>query len=227
MDNKELEKATENYIDTILELQREDYHSQLESFEAHKERSALIMKEKAGEYWDNLFKGLHLTLDLLTEEEDKKQLSKCLEMIGEFGPEAVGKSSTVPNDLLLTMYGIALHFFDDKKFEEAQNVLVFLTFLNPYFTTLWLAQGLVQEEMQKPDVAIESYKMAIIADPEDIEGYKNCIRCLLDAGRIGEAHTVADVGLQSAEGLPAEFSQEMEEIKQYISKQGGNNNAST
>lgn len=216
MGEQKINKDVDTLIDALLETERDSYHSPLQSFEAHKEHEALQMREKVVEYKENIFEGHRLLAAGLTSEEDKERLNNCLDRMSEGG----FATASVPRELLMTMYRVAYSFFEEKKLKQAEKVLVFLTFLDPYFPTFWIAQGRIQEELELPDLAIEAYKMAVIADPEDIEGYRNCIRCLLDAGRKAEANLFVDLGLKAAEDLP-EFKEKMEQIKKYILKHGG------
>ncbi len=222
MQDPKIKHATEEFFDAILELQRESYHSELQSFEAHKNQAAKQMQERADEYWENLSEGHRLAMEGLKNEADKLRLTEALTKIRVRKVDAESRGSRdVPDDLMLSLYELSLSFFDEKKYEEAKKVLVFLTFLNPFLPTLWIAEGRVLEAMQAEDLAVESYKMAIFANPEEIEGYKNCIRCLLKAGKANDALTIAKAGIEAGEDLPSDFRNEMEQIREYVVKQGG------
>lgn len=209
-----LNKSTNQYIESIIEEQREGYYSDLQPFKAYKNQIFDTLSQVAGSYQEMVKAGYRTLLEELKEERELDDFLITMER----------KHLSI--DVLREMYTVAIKVFREKRYEEARNILTFLLFQNPYIETFWIALGRVFEAEEDKSTALESYKMAIFADPDSAQGYENAIRCCIDLENWGDAEAVLTAGIEVLEEAPDKeetlpLQNRLKELKTLIEQKQG------
>lgn len=80
-------------------------------------------------------------------------------------------------------YHFARRLCEEERFQDASDVFLVLTALNPYVCHFWLGLGLCDKIAQNYDVALFDYSMAVAVDRENPYPYYNIADCYK---RLGE-----------------------------------------
>ncbi len=80
---------------------------------------------------------------------------------------------------LTAMFAAAGRYLTQKRYKEAADCFVFLTFLNPYHADFWMGLGQCYRLSKDYEKAIETYTMASVYDYDDPRPHFHCADCYL------------------------------------------------
>lgn len=93
-------------------------------------------------------------------------------------------------------YEAAKQLLEQKRYAEAADAFLFLTYIAPHIKTFWLARARSERLNYSADQAIALYVVALSFDEADEQIYMECVRCCLEAGRKDEAVQILDMALR-------------------------------
>jgi len=111
----------------------------------------------------------------------------------------------VTKPVLEKYYKSALSFLSDKKWGNARDAFMFLTFLNPYVHEFWVGLGIAEQSQSHFDKALQAYTLAEATDPEDPIPIANSFQCILALGEKEYAQYTLNKALKRC-GEKEEFS---------------------
>ncbi len=71
------------------------------------------------------------------------------------------------NETLIWIYKLGFQFFENKNNEEAFPLFLMLTLLNPFVADYWIALGFVQKGLSLEVVALDSFSLAALLNPDN------------------------------------------------------------
>lgn len=127
------------------------------------------------------------------------------------------------DDQMCVCYNIACQFYDNKNFENAGNIYLFLTHLNPIIIPFWMGVGCVFEATHRINEAIAIYGIVIALGPMQIENWYHPFRCALQAKHYQEVSGLiafAQQVCQQLKGNPefSAFCTELDQLSQHAAK---------
>jgi type III secretion system low calcium response chaperone LcrH/SycD len=101
----------------------------------------------------------------LSEKEIGEFMETVLEFIGKGGTFQDMKG--IDDQVMDTTYSVAYNLYNNKKFEDAEKVFMFLSLMNHYEKKYFMGMGACRQVLKKHREAIESYVFASLLDLED------------------------------------------------------------
>ena len=92
-------------------------------------------------------------------------------------------------DEMLSFYNRGLELFEEKRLDDAADLFLFLTTLNPFVYEVWLAFAQVEQANQHWEASFQAFLQAIALKPREPEGYERLIEALKERG---ETEAAAD-----------------------------------
>lgn len=199
-------KATSEYAEAVVALEREEHRSGLEPFDAKAGKIRSQVTQALDTFKTSYDHGYKLlmaelepnqipTVDLqnLAIFQDNDALLSALSE-GKSLHELIGFSW----DSLKTLYQAGLSLFDKHKFSEAQDAFFFLATIAPLVPEFWIGLGYANAECQHNDAAIFALKRAINLRPDLADGYLLLIRVYVQKVNFTEAFSVCNEALDFA-----------------------------
>ncbi|MFQ5730300.1 MAG: tetratricopeptide repeat protein [Waddliaceae bacterium] len=110
------------------------------------------------------------------------------------------------NEVMAEFYETAKSILEQKRHEEAIDVFVFLTTMNPYISDFWMGLGMAHQHNKSYDDALFSYSVAFTLEGRDIFPYILAAQCCLETKDFDKAIEI----LETAEHYAEEHSEEEE-----------------
>lgn len=121
---------------------------------------------------------------------------------GHTAQEIVGFSS----ETMAKFYGVARHFFENRHYQDAADVFLFLVTLNAYNHDYWLGLGMASQMCGSFDLAVDSYEMAAICNIENPVPYFYLAKCLFAMHDRASALQALDLAIEYS-GNAVEFAE--------------------
>lgn len=83
----------------------------------------------------------------------------------------------VSDEVLQKYFNAARRLLDDKKWFDARDAFLFLTFLNGFVHDHWIGLGIAQQSQGRYQEALMAYIMAEATDPSDPVAPANAFQC--------------------------------------------------
>lgn len=112
------------------------------------------------------------------------------------------------DDMLQTVFDIAVNLQEQKQWEDAVLVFTFLLYLCPSQSWFWYGLATCWHQSQQWDAAMYAYSMAISCDPTEIEFYRSACNCLLDTRETEKAKELLQYGIHQFESDHSKDAQE-------------------
>ena len=156
----------------------------------------------------------HPDWENLSDEQLLKLINKSilLQELCEYTPE-----------MMRMCYELALDFYHNKEWDKCSEVCVFLATLNPTVYGFWQLLGRSLEEKRDFERALVVFEIGINCNLQDINSYREAIRCCIAADFLDEAMRLIDFGFKVVEvnAHPANlsaFKRELEALKVHVNK---------
>lgn len=179
--------------------------------------------QAADQYLGRIQQAVQLLADagLLAQAINQKQLEELLakkdpsEILNGGVPQ---KQFGLSNEKLLEFYEYGSEFFKKEAYEEASNIYLFLTLLNPLIASFWVGLGMAEEMKQEYDAASLAYLMALDVNGEDLQPAIYCAQCLVKSGQPEKAKQFLEYALKEAEEAPlqSEFKKQAIQLQRTI-----------
>jgi tetratricopeptide (TPR) repeat protein len=132
-------------------------------------------------------------------------------------PTSLQEVFNYSDDMVIHIYNIGLHFFEEKEYQKAIDVFEFLCMLDSNISSFWIAKGLAFEGNNELAKAMNVFEKSIKLFPSTFGVYIGMIRCSEKAGDFTRVKEL----LVNASGDPA-LKEQAEEALEYIrtAKQG-------
>lgn len=247
MENKgpfSFEETIDEFANTVLELEKLEYHSSLEPYALHakKRRQQLIdyfinFKKRFTHGYDALFDEIEKEKQALSDPNRERALEKYrikesnLEKLedpeGLYTNIANGKMLyelyDFSNEVVLDFYKAATHLLNAGNFEDAHDGFFFLTIIAPKVSEFWRGLAFSCMELNRFDEAIDSCENAVKIDPESIAAYLTCIRIYCTMKDLERANSFIDKTLDFAktyQGTPwsKKLVIAMDEARKFVRK---------
>ena len=108
-----------------------------------------------------------------------------------------GQFSLMKKESLAAAYDLVLEEMNAKRYSEALEILLTLCFFSPRIYELWIARGLCEIELRKPNYAYSSFTYAAALKPADSTAYWYCAFALQQLSRYPEARDFITAGQQA------------------------------
>jgi type III secretion system low calcium response chaperone LcrH/SycD len=124
-----------------------------------------------------------ISIDNLSKIFDTTNIKKANKKNSGLIQETFGISDAV----LTRYYQVATHLIEEKKWDDARDAFLFLTFLNSMVHNFWIGLGAVEQSTHNYEKALSVYMMAELIDPENPVAYANSFQCSIAIGEIDYA----------------------------------------
>lgn len=131
-------------------------------------------------------------------------------------------------EILMEFYEVASRLCEERRYDNALDVMVFVTRISPEIPAFWASRGYICEQLLDYHAAQLAYQMAMMRDPFHIDYFYSGIRCALEHKEYGHAKAFAEVAFNIAEdmkspAMAAELRRNAETLLRDIdlAKQGG------
>lgn len=220
----EFEQQVNQLCESVSDLQRPFYQSDLQSFDAYAAGLSQQIKDSIISYKDHLTRGYELVLNhinqtnpsqierykigskishLVSSEEkllDVLEEKKVLQFV--FGYD--GK-------MMREIYEFADKLYNEKNYSDATEVFLFLISINPYICWFWQGLGKAFQAQNQFEEASNAFLMALNCDPKRLDGYRDAIRCSLEFKNFDTIDKIISYGMNVADSSEAFDS--VEELK--------------
>ncbi len=194
-------------VSTIIETLNWDHNPPKENVEwLIKNYMSLIAKgysvilreaQKHGGTWPERLRVSPVILKALTDPEAAATLSNQRQLpqtLLGFTPEAI-----------LDMYHIGECVLANKEYDEASTVFLFITFLNPTISWVWLELGRAWEGLGHHPDALGAFGMAIQLDPYQLEAYEVAVEFCYGQREYDQAIALLEFGQQAIAAAPSDI----------------------
>jgi type III secretion system low calcium response chaperone LcrH/SycD len=104
---------------------------------------------------------------------------------------------------LLEFYQVAFTFFEGEYYQEASNLYLFLTFLNPHVSSFWVGLGMTEEMQEHYDSAIGAYLTALDLNENDLQPVLYCAECLNKMNKPKKAKELLQFAMRQLRDVPS------------------------
>lgn len=226
------EQALGTLCETIVNIEKPYYQSDLQPFQAYAATLTEQIKETVTAYKNSLARGYHLVLENIAKisplEVGKYDISSKIENFisdKEDLEEILEKKKVLQvvfgytGKMMREIYIFADSLLQAKNYKDAEDVFFFLISLNPYICWFWQGLGKCMQMQERMDEAIHSYLVSINCDPLRIHGYNDVVRCSLAFKNFDLAYQVIDYGRGIANAEQSkELNNGLETMMAYIEK---------
>ena len=234
------EAAVNDYIESVIHLEKKTYHSDLEPFEAHAEIIRKNISDAMHHFQKTYHHGYEVMLKELSEmfraqkqkpdplipfKAKTNKLSILTDPVQFMEFLSQGKSIYelfgFSEDVLGKFYEAGCRLVEKKRFEDARDAFYFLVTIAPTIGEAWLGLGYSYAQCKEMNGAIQAFTCAIELMPQRADPYLTFARIYVELQDYDEALKVCDIGLQRAkENRPEPWAEElgsmMEEAKRQI-----------
>lgn len=130
-------------------------------------------------------------------------------------PTSLQEVFNYSDDMVIHVYNIAVHFFEEKEYQKAINVFEFLCLLDSSISSFWIAKGLAYEGNNDIADSMKVFEKSIKLFPSTFDVYIGMIHCSEKAGDFTRVKEL----LETASGNPI-LKEQAEEALEYLSNTG-------
>lgn len=203
------EKRALNHINQCLkqlidqEVEADYQPAPLQTLDQLKQQLYLQNRQALDEYLQRLKRGMQHLKDagLLDHILDKKLLQSLLRKIDikQRQPALLQKELKLTSETVLLFYRYGKDVYQKRHHEEAADVFLFLTALNPLVAPFWVSLGVAEEVNQRFDAAIMAYLMALDLDLENLTPALSVARCFQALHKPEQARVVLHEAIEQAD----------------------------
>lgn len=225
-EENEFDQNLNAYIKSVIEEEKQNYHSDVVSFNQVADKMSQEIGETAREYNRSCSNGFKIISETLASEGltlpqvdmknvDDTELAEAVEhgkpiynLLG-FSFEDLGKFQQIANTL-----------FDKGEFDKACDCYDFLTMVASNVDVYWLGVGICKIKLGLFNQAQEALLVALELNPFSKDAYVNCIHAYIKASKFDEAEKLCDRGVSLAKQYDnpeaKEIGQLMIEAKEFV-----------
>lgn len=124
------------------------------------------------------------------------------------------------NEELSNFYTTGVQLYNQSHYEDASNIFLLLTQLNPLISSSWSSLALAEEKRGELQDAVHAYLIAAGLEENTLTLYMDAIRCLLLLKKTEEAKRIIEIASHRAETeeLLKKSKNELNEFIQQIKK---------
>jgi tetratricopeptide (TPR) repeat protein len=239
----EIQTYLDEYMDHIVEIEKENYYDTLLPFEQHEKR----MRASSTKFFEEFlqqFAHAHKVLKEYFDKEEKtiphvpkeaslSQLDACLLSLRE---KIVGDTEFVENtsftqtfqemlgiDWLFMdrAYGVSKNLAQEAKFDDAYAVFTLLTFLNPRVFEYAFGKASCQYELGNFEDALDSYSEALVLETKNPACFFQIANCLYLMEEFASSIESLKICIEYTKDDPekAELLQSATKVLQLLEKQ--------
>lgn len=179
----DLEESIAAYTQVIIEDEKQSFHSEMESFEAHAEKIRKNIRDEILNFHGQFQRGYETVSDWL-QSHNKKILQPSKEALATLGDQqkleelaAQGKELYqilgFSEEDLKQFYTAAYEAALNKEFEKAHDAFFFLTTLAPSVADFWYGLAVSATQLKEYDKALAATLRVLSLNPEKVDGYVN------------------------------------------------------
>jgi tetratricopeptide (TPR) repeat protein len=231
----ELEEAINDYLDAAVELEKDDYNSDIEPFQAYASRLRSQLAAGLLQFQQNYAHGYRVLVDEVHKiypEKDISHLKANASNLQLFDDPAASLSFFAEGKALhellgftgesmVEFYEAACHLFEEHRYQDAVVGFFFLVTIAPEVAEYWLDLGYAYAQQDQYQAAIECYVCAMKLEPQRVDAYLACAGTYIRMQDFEQAEIACDIGLKVAlpnrgEPWAEELGTLLEEAKQQI-----------
>lgn len=225
----EFEQAIDAYIDTVIQLEKTQYISELEPFHVHEEKIRKRLKSAWSDFRKSYCQGYMTLLEEVAKEKpltgyiaDPEKL-KNFEMGGE---KTLAEAFGYTYEVLQDFYKIGYRLIENGDIERAFDVFFFLVQIAPNIREMWLNYGYTALQRGEHVLALEANGRAYLLDPTKPDAYLAAASVYLRQQDFEHALKACDLGISHSQENPhepwaQELAQQLEEGKRQIALLSG------
>lgn len=191
--------------DLLVETERGRYKSTLQPFENYAAQLRKKFIEDMQKFYEKFSKGYQTLLEELQIRKERNQLEipltafklteKKMERVdsdeallthlreGENFQQMLG----ITNRTMLEAYSVVEQMFEQRRYQDCVNSLIYLTTLNPMVPDFWIALGAAYQADLQYEGALMAYKLALMLNPESLDPYIRIGQCCIASRQPDEA----------------------------------------
>ena len=208
---KGLQKQAEEWLSSVIEMEKEGYHNDLVSFSQqaavlHEQGLSLITERQR-----KLDRGKALLQERCGDGEDSfavftTAVAAYKEKMKDTGSEqahdeelSLQERMRLPWTFMNRGYQVAKKLIDEEKYEDAECLFLFLYFLQPGVFEYMLGQAVCQQAMEHFEEAITSYRMSLQLEPTNPVPFFLMAGCLHQLQEVESCKIALDYCIELAE----------------------------
>lgn len=206
------QQAIQDYADSVVALEKEEFKSGLESFESHASKIRNHISSSMHAFYDTyhrgyaiLFKELERSLkaDALDPFRSKVSNIKLLEDPMAFmnflsSGHSIYELLGFTPEVVSRFYEVAHSLVEAKRYEEARDSFYFLVTIAPMLWEAWLGLGYCYAQCKEPNAAIQACCQAVDIMPTKPDAYLTFARVCIEMQDFEQAKKICDVGIAYA-----------------------------
>ncbi len=98
-------------------------------------------------------------------------------------------------------HDIACDFYEEKNFVCSADAFLALTTLNPYVHAYWLGLGMAEQELEKPEAALNAYSLAVLTDADNPMPHVYAAECYFALQDLESAKRSLNLAMDCAQSL--------------------------
>jgi tetratricopeptide (TPR) repeat protein len=195
----EIQKDLDDLFVGVVELEKKEYHNDLVPFSQHEQFIRAQGQEAVGQIYDQLNRGKKVLKELFEFEERQnpqlpdevrharweegsQALKEKMLQIAVVSEEESNKSAQelcgISWAFMNRAYLKAKYLLDEKRYEDASCLFMFLRYLNSEVFEFWLGEAIALQELAKFEEALESYTMTLLLQPDNPYCFFEMADCL-------------------------------------------------
>lgn len=190
--------------DSILSLERQ---GPLESPEQHRNRIKVDLRKNFRRFQDSFIRVGQLLSQSGFEAKNLTvgQIQAFMDKIDHYAQEIVETGSTIREQLPISeeditgIYEIANQFYSTQKYDEARDLFLFLTTVDPFDAVFWTGFAMTEQMAGHFEIATQLYAIALEVNPMDGTPALRIAYCLFQMNRVEDALKVLDSIIASAD----------------------------
>jgi tetratricopeptide (TPR) repeat protein len=217
---EEIQHKLEEFMDSVVEIEKEDYHNDIIPFPQHEKSMRAKAKESVHELLNQYNHGQKLLKEILEKEElNNKTLppeacfarwEEAFLLLNEkmsdpkFGEELYTKSvqelAGIDWQLMDRAFAAAKKLAEEMRFEDALAVFTCLRNMNPEVLEYWLGEAACLYELGEFEEALELYSMSLVLQPQNPSNFFQIANCLYKMQELASCLEALNLCIKYAQG---------------------------
>lgn len=226
LEERIFQRAEHSFIDPIVALSvQERPETTLETKDAFRTRLKLQLEEHLNKFYRRLKNATQMLCRVgkISWDERSNKMLKLL-ISPKAWEEELAKGKLLyemlerTNEELLSMYEVGLEFYNRGAYEEAADIFLLLTQLNPKIASFWTALGAAEEGRKEFQEAATAHLFAAELQKETLDSYMQAIKCYHKLNRIDEIRKILEIITSKIKENPAleSWLPKIQEIEESI-----------
>lgn len=215
--DQKFETALEEYLSAVIEVEKEEYHSDLQPFTAVEGEIRSKVGDSLRFFQENYSNGYQVLIEELKREMETSESKEDLLALVIVDPEklkifedsealmgALREGNSIYQLLgfsekaLNVFYRAANRLIENKEFKKARDIFYFLVTIAPEVYQFWISFGQCCKNLEEHEMALQLFLQAIDIDPTQAVAYLNVIDFFVQAHDFHKALEFCTVGLHFA-----------------------------